>query len=69
MNAKSSANTMPLVQENKRERAGEHILFNGRSFLKTEYRLDAAFAGAIVERCSRLEAEVFGAPDLPCTRR
>jgi hypothetical protein len=31
MNAKSSANTMPLVQENKRERAGEHILFNART--------------------------------------
>ena len=31
MNAKSSANTMPLVQEPKRERAGEHILFNART--------------------------------------
>jgi hypothetical protein len=30
MNAKSSSNTMPLVQVNKRERAGEHILFNAR---------------------------------------
>ena len=31
MNAKSSANTMPLVQEHKRERAGENILFNART--------------------------------------
>jgi hypothetical protein len=31
MNAKSSANTMPLVQEHRRERAGEHILFNARA--------------------------------------
>ena len=31
MNAKSSANTMPLVREPKRERAGEHILFNART--------------------------------------
>jgi hypothetical protein len=31
MNAKSSANTMPLVRENKTERAGEHILFNART--------------------------------------
>ena len=28
MNAKSSANTMPLVREHKRERAGENILFS-----------------------------------------
>ena len=31
MNAKSSANTMPLVREHKRERAGENILFNART--------------------------------------
>jgi hypothetical protein len=31
MNAKSSADTMPLVREPKRERAGEHILFNART--------------------------------------
>jgi hypothetical protein len=31
MNAKSSANTMPLVQEHRRERAGENILFNART--------------------------------------
>ena len=31
MNAKSSANTMPLEQERKREGAGEHVLFNART--------------------------------------
>ena len=31
MNAKSSANTMPLVREHRRERAGENILFNART--------------------------------------
>lgn len=31
MNAKCSANTMPLVREHKRERAGENILFNART--------------------------------------
>jgi hypothetical protein len=31
MNAKSSMDAMPLEQERKRERAGEHVLFNART--------------------------------------
>jgi hypothetical protein len=59
MNAKSSANTMPLEQDRKRERAGEHILFNARArskLAKQEGNALSDLAHRDVERAGRYPA-------------